>query len=932
MDVFELVAKLRLDSSEYEAGVKNAKDSGEKLSKGSKALKALDNGVNKILKVGAVAATAAAAGMTAFAKSAVDTGMGFDAAMSQVAATLGTTVDQIGDLRAKAQEMGASTVYSAKEAAEGLNILAMSGYNAEQSMTMIEDVLHLAAAGGMDMASAAGYVSGAMKGFADDTKDAGYYADLMAKGATLANTSVAQLGDAMSSGAAVAASYGQSAESMTIALLRLAEQGEAGSAAGTALAAAMKNLYAPTDQAAKKMAELGVNAFDTATGKARDFNTVVNELQASMAGMTDQERTANAQLIFGIQGFNAYNKMVVTGTERQAEWAAALAHASDAGGEAARQYATMTDNLQGDMTALSSATEGVKIAFSEGVTPAIRETVQQITKLLQKKSTQDFMRKLGQQAGDLAKTLTGKLGNALPRVMSLFEDGGKKIKIAGAAFATFVIAVKAAVNPIGAVASALGVLGAAFGISALTADSAAKKYSVLTDEQRSNIEAVRDGAATYKDMIDARNEAMAGIDQEAEKARGLWEELQSLVDGNGKVKEGNLDRAQAITELLQQMGYEISMTGDAIDSYNSLVDSMDKVIEKKRAMRMIESGEAAYDEAAKGLQATREAIYDAGVEIDNYGAKIAEKQAELANLPAPEWQINPEDANRYADLTAEIQSMQAAQVDLQAAIAEGQALETSYIQTMATQDKALALAREEDWAGIIDLYTQDATARAKHMAETGRMTAEDIAQLQRSYDVAASAAKRYEEKLSQGAENYSQEELDRINAQVEELGNLLDQANEVDESDPEVEIEDNTKEVQSGLNGVIGKLNSLDGRKITYTIEEKKITSSSSSDSGSDSGTPRPAGGMDYVPFNNMPAYLHRGEAVLTAREADTWRRGEAGRSSPDPNVEAILELLQEIVHNGLNANISRNQVYKVVNDENRKRSRATNYNSLAMA
>ena len=86
------------------------------------------------------------------------------------------------------------------------------------------------------------------------------------------------------------------------------------------------------------------------------------------------------------------------------------------------------------------------------------------------------------------------------------------------------------------------------------------------------------------------------------------------------------------------------------------------------------------------------------------------------------------------------------------------------------------------------------------------------------------------------------------------------------------------------------------------------------------------------MPFNNMPAYLHRGEAVLTAREADTWRRGEAGRSSPDPNVEAILELLQEIVHNGLNANISRNQVYKVVNDENRKRSRATNYNSLAMA
>lgn len=890
MDVFELVAKLRLDSSEYENGVKNAKNSADKLTSASKGLHALDKGVNKILKAGAVAATAAAAGMTAFAKSAVDTGMGFDAAMSQVAATLGTTVDQIGELREKAQEMGASTVYSAKEAAEGLNILAMSGYDADQSIGMIEDVLHLAAAGSMDMAQAAGYVSGAMKGFADDTKDAGYYADLMAKGATLANTSVAELGDAMSSGAAVAASYGQSAESMTIALLRLAEQGEAGSTAGTALAAAMKNLYAPTDQAAKKMAELGVNAFDTTTGKARDFNTVVNELQASMAGMTDQERTANAQLIFGIQGFNAYNKMVVTGTEKQAEWAEALAHASDAGGEAARQYATMTDNLQGDMTSLSSATEGVKIAFSEGVTPAIRETVQQLTKLLQKKSTQDFMRNLGQQAGNLAKTLTGKLGNALPRIMTLFEDGGKKIKIAGAAFATFVIAVKAAVNPIGAVASALGVLGAAAGMSALTADSAAKKYSALTDEQRSNIEAVQDGAKTYNDMIDTRNEAMAGIDKEAEKAHELWGQLQGLVDGNGKVIAGNEDQVESIVKLLEQMGYEVSMTGDQIDEYNDLVETMDKVIDKKRAMRMIEAGEAAYDEAAKGLQATREAIYDAGVEIDNYGAKIAEKQKELASLPAPEWVINPEDANRYAELTDDIKNLQAAKAELEAAVAEGEALETSYIQTMATQEKALALAREEDWSGIIDLYTQDAVARAQHLAETGKITAQDIAQLQHSYDVAADAAKRYETKLSQGAEGYSQEELARLQAQVDEIGKVLENAKDPAADAGSAVTGEFTGAIEDGAGDASAAGESVGSSTVSGMNKENEAYNQGANNvraynRGVNSVTPASIGdkgtgqaiGNDYVPYNNYPALLHRGEAVLTAREADEWRRGQSG-------------------------------------------------------
>ena len=318
-----------------------------------------------------------------FVADSIKTGMEFESGMSQIAATLGYSTDDIannvsgaGDafdaLREKAIQMGSETNFTATEAAEGLNILAMSGYDAGQSMEMIEDVLHLAAAGSLDLASAAGYVSGAMKGFSDDTKDAAYYADLMAKGATLANTDVQQLGEAISGGAAVAASYGQSAESMTVALLRLAEQGETGTAAATALSAAMKNLYAPTDQAKELMEELGVSAFDTTTGAARDFNEIVNELNGVLSQYSDEQRTAAAQTIFGIQGFNAYNKMVVTSTNKQEEWAEALAHAS---GEAAQQYDTMTDNLQGDMDILNSALDGLKLAVYDEIQPALRDLV-----------------------------------------------------------------------------------------------------------------------------------------------------------------------------------------------------------------------------------------------------------------------------------------------------------------------------------------------------------------------------------------------------------------------------------------------------------------------------------------------------------------------------------------------------------------------------
>ena len=398
MNVFDLAAKITLDTSGYTDGLKT------------------------VAKVGAAALGATGAALFTFGKKSISTGKEFDSSMSQIAATLGYTTEDIennvngaGDafasLRTKAKEMGAETNFSASEAAEGLNILAMSGYNAEQSMSMIEDVLHLAAAGSMDMGSAAKFVSGTMKGFNDATKDSGYYADLMAKGATLANTSVAQLGEAMSSGAATSAAYSQSADSMTIALLRLAEQGEVGSAAGTALAAAMKNLYTPTDQAATALKTLGVAVYDE-SGNARDFNTVVDELEASFAGMTEEQKNSYKQTIFGIQGLNAYNKMVVTGKKKQDDWNKSLRAASEGAGEAAKQYDTMTDNLEGDIDILKSAADGFKIEVSDRLMPSIREFVQ-----FGSESISNFTKAFSQGGlNGLAKAVGDALSNLIKRV------------------------------------------------------------------------------------------------------------------------------------------------------------------------------------------------------------------------------------------------------------------------------------------------------------------------------------------------------------------------------------------------------------------------------------------------------------------------------------------------------------------------------------
>lgn len=424
MSLMDVFVKIGADTSELESGVKKSEG----------LVGSLGKGFGTAMKVAGAAVAGATTAVAGFAAASVKVGASFDSAMSQVAATLGFTVNDIENnvngagetfdrLREKAREMGGSTIYSAQESAEALNILAMSGFDAEQSISMVEDVLHLAAAGSMDMASAAGFVSGAMKGFADDTKDAQYYADLMSKGATLASTSVAQLGDAISGGAASAAAYGQSADSMTVALLRLAEQGEVGSAAGTALAAAMKDIYTGTDQAKAALQELGVDAYDPVTRQARDFNEVVDELEKSMEGMTDEEKNSYKQTIFGIQGLNAYNKMVVTGIDKQNQWKDALAGASEGAGEAAKQYDTMTSNFEGAVKGWESALSDFQIEISDKLKGSFTDFVSYGTSGLQKITAAFQEGGLSGAMDAFGEVLSGGLAMVIDKLPTFIDAG-----------------------------------------------------------------------------------------------------------------------------------------------------------------------------------------------------------------------------------------------------------------------------------------------------------------------------------------------------------------------------------------------------------------------------------------------------------------------------------------------------------------------------
>lgn len=391
------VAYLELDSSKFQKGFKSAyndlKVFGDKSATAEQKFKGLSSAFATVGSTMSRSVTLPLAGVGA---AALKAGTDFESAMSQVAATMGTTTDKIQNLSKFAQHMGATTAFSATQAAEGLNVLAQSGLTAEEQMQALPEVLNLAAAGNLSLADSSTYVVGTLKGFGKGMDEAKRVTDLVAKGATMANTDVRGLGTALSSSSATAKSYGQNMDSVTLSLLRLAEQNITGEEAATALNRAMMDLYTPTSTAKKALDELGVSVYD-AQGNARDFNDVVDELNGKLSGMSEEERNAYKNTIFTTYGLQAFNKMTVSSTEKVNDFKEGLKDANDS---ALKQAQTQLDNLKGDITLFKSALEGAGIVISNVLIPNIRNFIQWLTNLVTKfnelsEEQQNFIVKAG---------------------------------------------------------------------------------------------------------------------------------------------------------------------------------------------------------------------------------------------------------------------------------------------------------------------------------------------------------------------------------------------------------------------------------------------------------------------------------------------------------------------------------------------------------
>lgn len=392
MNVFELVASLTLDTKEYERGLKVAK--GMATGTSQDITKSVSN-----MKKGALVATGAiTAGLTAFGVSSVKAGAEFDTSMSQVAATMGKTNTELqqevgevdlawghfsGNLREYAQEMGEHTAFSATEAADALNYMALAGYDTQKSMKMLPNVLNLAAAGSMDLATASDMVTDASSALGLSTEETTALVDQMAMASTKSNTSVSQLGEAYLTVGGTAKQLKGGTTELSTALGILADNGIKGSEGGTILRNAITSLTSPTSRAQKELDALGVSVFDS-EGNMRSMNDIMMDLDSSMSNMTGKERAEAMSKIFNKRDLKGIEALLAGAGDR---WNELSGYIDDAQGSAQKMADTQLDNLQGDITLLKSAWEGLQISVSDKVTPALRGLVQALTWAIEHAST-----------------------------------------------------------------------------------------------------------------------------------------------------------------------------------------------------------------------------------------------------------------------------------------------------------------------------------------------------------------------------------------------------------------------------------------------------------------------------------------------------------------------------------------------------------------
>ena len=641
------IAYLELDTSKFTKGFVSVRSDLQQFNNSSASISTRMTGLsNAMVAVGSTLTKSVSVPLATIGAMALKTTADFDAGMSEVKAISGATGTEFKQLETKAIQMGAKTKYSATEAASAFKYMAMAGWDTNDMLSGISGVMNLAAASGEDLATTSDIVTDALTAFGLSAKDSSHFADILAQASSRSNTNVGLMGETFKYVAPVAGALGYSAEDCAVAIGLMANSGIKASQAGTALRSLFTRLAKPTDTVAAAMEKYNITLTD-ANGNMKPLSTLMSEMRDRFSGLSEAQKANLAATLAGQEGMSGLLAIVNSSDDDFKNLTDSI---NNADGASERMAKTMQDNLKGSFTIFKSTVESAAISIGKKLTPEVRKFVDTGTNLVKKFNDMSDAEKtnvvnIGKMATviPLATLAGGKLLGSmlnlgkgivkfngemslLVQAIGLYRQGEIKAALAtgewfsslsslGTGIMSFVT------NPAGAAVIGVAALTVALIANTREMENYKKAGSKMSEEEQMLIDRTKELKQAYDESNKSKLDAIKSANDESTAQQTLWEKLQGTVDANGRVLAGKEAYAQFIAgELSDSLGKEISIVDGQVQEYDKLKNTIQQVIEKKRAEAIQSAMQEQYSEA---IQKQSEAVL---LYNQNLGKVVTTKQ------------------------------------------------------------------------------------------------------------------------------------------------------------------------------------------------------------------------------------------------------------------------------------------------------------------
>ena len=598
------------------AGEKSGR-SAEEWAKAAGRAEKLDSALDKVQKTAVIVATA----VLGLAAAAAKMGADFEAAMSEVGAISGATGEDFDALKEKAREMGAATKFSATEAAEGLKYMAMAGWNTEQMLAGLDGVMNLAAASGEELGNVSDIVTDALTAFGLAAEDSSHFADVLAQASSRSNTNVALMGATFKYVAPVAGSLGYSVEDVAVAIGLMANAGIKGEQAGTALRAMFSRLVDPPKDAAEAMDRLDL-AITNADGTMRPLTDVLRDLRAGFDGLSESEKAQTASALAGTEAMSGLLAIV---SASDSDFIHLTNEIENAAGAAENMASVMQDNLQGDVTILKSALEGLGITVYESLQKPLREAAQGATEAVNTlaeafdtPALRQALDRMGEALANLAVSAAELATKVLPPLIEAFawmaEHLGDIVPLwAGltaavkgyhlaaeiASKATGALGTALQATPWGMVAAAVGVAVAAIGALAVAAAEAKPPMAEYRAETQAMVDDLKDCTGAIEKNAEAFRETTQVCADEADALRDADTRLRVLARQTNRTA----GETEEMYLLIDQLNAALPGLNQSYDEQTQALSATEaatwKLIEAKKQEAMASASQERMQEVAK---------------------------------------------------------------------------------------------------------------------------------------------------------------------------------------------------------------------------------------------------------------------------------------------------------------------------------------------